>query len=406
MIITDLKTVLLTAPSGTDPWLSQLRKVRSAAFIEIHTDTEHIGIGETYLGYHAPEIVPAMVEFFKPILVGLSDQQLDPDALWQRMYRCANFWARNGAGVVTLAGIESALWDLLGKLRDQPVWQLLGGTPHKRLPAYATGCSSNYPWSELHRKIDLYREAGFHGIKIGAGWHDGTRQFSSADPAAWAAMEVEKLEAIRQHTGPDFTVCMDGHMSSVAEGQTTWDVEMASTVLEAIAPYDVFFYEEPLHYNNRAGYAELCQRTSVSVAGGECLTTREEFADFAALDAFDIAQPDASFIGIRPFVDVANMFHHRGKRIAPHAWSAGAGVMANIHAAFVAPNTAIVELPVLPGPLHSEIYGPGYRFQDGYLLPPEGPGLGINLAEATKANYPFIPGSGEWNPVPGRSTIM
>ena len=75
--------------------------------------------------------------------------------------------------------------------------------------------------------------------------------------------------------------------------------------------------------------------------------------------------------------------------------------MQNIHAAFVCPNPAILEIPPLAGPLHTEIWGDGYRFEDGYILPPQAPGLGVQLTEATKARYPFQPGSGEWNDVPG-----
>src|SRR5206468_9432487 len=84
MKITDVRTVLLTGPSTNDPYLSESRQHRSAAYIEIHTDTELIGLGETYAGYFFPEGVPAAVEFFKPILVG-QDLDVTPIAeLWRR----------------------------------------------------------------------------------------------------------------------------------------------------------------------------------------------------------------------------------------------------------------------------------------------------------------------------------
>ena len=407
MNITDVKTVLLTGPSGNDPFLQGLRRHRSAAFIEIHTDTGLIGIGETYIGYHAAEIVPAIVEFFKPILVGLRDDEINPRRLWARMYRCANFWARLGVGVNVLAGIEGALWDLRGKMLGVPVYELLGGRMHDRLLGYATGCASNYPWSELERKIDIYREAGFLAMKVASGWHnarEGT-SFSSTSIQAWVDTETEKLEAIRAHAGREFIVCLDGHMSNVEQGMTSWDVGMAAAVLKALEPFDLFFFEEPLHYNNLDGYAELCRRTSIPVAGGECLGTLGEFGQYARAEAFDIAQPDASYLGIGPFLEVAALFATRHKRIATHAWSAGVGVMENIHAAFASPNTCILELPPLPGPLHTEVYADGYRFRDGYILPPETPGLGVCLTDEVKQKYPFVPGSGEWNPVPGKMEL-
>ena len=221
MKITDVKTVLLTGPGGNDPFLQHWKKCRSAAFIEIHTDGDLTGIGETYQGYHCPEIVPEIVEFFKPILVGLKDKEINPRVLWERMYRCANFWARNGVGAIVLAGIEGALWDLKGKMEGMPVYELLGGRVHERLLCYATGGFSEYPWTELKRKIDLYREAGFIAFKVSAGYYDTANDtlFESTSPQAWVEMESEKLEAIRGHAGKEFIVCLDGHMSNVAAYQ-------------------------------------------------------------------------------------------------------------------------------------------------------------------------------------------
>src|SRR6187551_2813048 len=132
MKIIDVCTVLLTGPSTNDPYIHEVRKRRSAAFIEIITDSGPVGIGETYAGYFCPEAVPAIVEFFKPILLGQNVDNI-PE-LWQRMYHCGNFWCRVGLGTIVLNGIEAALWDLKGKLLNQPVHALLGGAKHKQLP--------------------------------------------------------------------------------------------------------------------------------------------------------------------------------------------------------------------------------------------------------------------------------
>ena len=408
MKITDVKTVLLTGPSGHDPYLQAVRRCRSAAFVEIHTDAGLVGIGETMTGYHVPEIVPEIVEFFKPIMIGIADEQINPKRLWQRMYRCGNFWARVGVGVNVLAGIEAALWDLKGKMEELPVYELLGGRVHDRLLCYASGCESNYPWEKLTHKIDLYRDAGFLGAKLGAGWYDSDtdRSFAGRTVQSWVDMESEKLELIREHAGKDFTVCLDGHMSNVDEGKVAWDVATAKAVLGALEPYDIFFLEEPLHYSDISGYAELRRATSIPVAGGEALSSREEFNQYARADALDIAQPDASLVGIWAFQDIAGMFAIQNRRVATHAWGAGAAVMQNIHAAFATPNIAILEIPPLAAGMHTDIYADGYRFEKGYIMPPQAPGLGVVLTDAIKEKYPFVRGSGEWNPVPGKSEHM
>lgn len=409
MKITDVKTVLLTGSSGYDPSVKVARQYRSAAFIEIHTDTDLKGIGETYLGYHAPELVPEIVEFFRPILVGLDADQIDPAALWRRMYHCGNFWARVGAGVIALAGVEGALWDLKGKMEGVPVYELLGGCRHDKLMGYATGCYSSYPWNKLIDQFGRYLDAGFLGAKVGAGWADveTNKIFTGRGPQAWTDMESEKIQALRKHYGPDLVICMDGHMSNADNPeQEAWDLEIATSVLQAMEPYDLFFYEEPLHYNDMAGYASLCRATRLPVAGGECLTTREEFAQYADARAFDIAQIDASYVGMDTFITAAKGFADIDVKVATHAWGSGASVMENLHAAFATPNMAILELPPLAGDMHTEIYAPGYRFENGYVLPPDVPGLGVQLTDEFKEKHPFIRGSGEWNNVPGKSELM
>ncbi len=95
----------------------------------------------------------------------------------------------------------------------------------------------------------------------------------------------------------------------------------------------------------------------------------------------------------------ANFIQPRG-RWRPFV-SAGVGVMQNIHAAFACGNVAILEIPPLAGPLHTEIWGDGYRFENGCILPPQAPGLGVRLTDEVKAKFPFVAGSGEWNTVPG-----
>src|SRR5688500_926277 len=103
---------MLTGPSTDDPFLNVYRRRRSAAFVEIHTDTELIGIGETYLGYHMPRVIPELVDYYRPILV--EGGTLDIPRLRQRMIDCGMYWSRVGVGHTVIAGIEAALWDLKG----------------------------------------------------------------------------------------------------------------------------------------------------------------------------------------------------------------------------------------------------------------------------------------------------
>ena len=408
MKITDVKTVLLTGPCTKDPYVLSVRKRRSAAFIEIHTDTEFVGIGETYAGYFFPEAVPEIVEFFKPILIGRDVDNIQQ--MWDQMYHCGNFWCRVGLGTIVLNGIEAALWDLKGKMVGLPVFELLGGKKHDKLLCYATGGPANYPKSEFKKKIDFYLGLGFKGLKfaVGSCLNDIDRSNAAAfedyyipiKPKEAADFEADKIDFVRGHVGKDIEIMMDGHMGN---SPITWDVSVAKAVVKAIEPYDLFFFEEPLHYTDPWGYAELCKSTSVPIAGGECLTGTFEWRVFDEADSFDIAQPDASFTGgLLEFMKVAAMYETKGKKIATHSWGAGGSFMQNIHCGFACSNTAILEVAPAYAGLHSEVIGDSFIMKDGYVLPPETPGLGIVLTDEIKNKYPFVRGSGEFNDAFGK----
>ncbi|MFK7694148.1 mandelate racemase/muconate lactonizing enzyme family protein [Paenibacillus sp. HJGM_3] len=401
MKITDVRTVLLTGPCTNDPFMSEARKRRGAAFIEVTTDEGLTGVGETYIGYFLPESVPTIVEFFKPILIGQTVD--DIQVLWDRMYHCGNFWCRVGLGLSVLNGIEAALWDLKGKLLDLPVHKLLGGSKHDKLPCYATGGPSNYPKEKLARKLEYYASLGFKGMKFGAAcfWEEKGGWVAPDSPEGIAEFEADKMRFVRSVVSKDTRIMMDGHMGNSFVG--TWDVNTAKMVMKALEPYDLFFFEEPLHYTDPWGYQELCQSTSISIAGGECLTGTAEWKGFIERDAFDIGQPDAAFTGgIGTFMEVAAMMEARGRGIATHAWGAAGCLMQNVHCAFACANTKILEIPPAYGGLHIDLLGESFVMKDGYVLPPETPGFGITLTEEIKNKYPFIPGCGEFNSVPGK----
>lgn len=124
--------------------------------------------------------------------------------------------------------------------------ELLGTRTADKLPCYATGSVSSYPWSELLRKVDAYREAGFCATKLAIGWFEqGTRRsFQTRDPRKWIDLECEKLATIRKHTGPDFTLALDAHMSNdgVADPADMWTAPIASQILKALEPYNLLFF--------------------------------------------------------------------------------------------------------------------------------------------------------------------
>ncbi len=397
--ITDVRTVLLTGPLTGDRYILELRQRRSAAFIEIVTDCEHVGLGETYAGYFCPEMVPGIVDFFRPALVGQTVD--DVPELWRRMYHCGNFWCRVGLGAAVLGGIEAALWDLKGKLEGVPVCALLGGCKHSKLEAYATGGPSNYPKDKLAEKADYYLGLGFRAFKVAAGRLDSNGFSVETDAAQAAEFEADKADFLRHHVGREVGLMMDGHMGN--SHSATWGLKTAKAVAQALEPFGLLFLEEPLHYTDLTGYAELCESTETPIAGGECLTAASEWHTFTREGCFDIGQPDASFLtGLAQFMEIAAGLEREGRTVATHSWGAGGSLMQNVHCGFAAGNTRILEVAPAFGPLHAEILAGDFTMEHGFVLPPTAAGLGIRLTDETKNKFPFVPGSGEFNSVPGK----
>lgn len=406
MRLRDVRTVLLTGPCTNDPWLSRFKQRRTAAFVEVVADGGVVGVGETYAGYFFPESVPHIVAYLRPILLAAEEFEpgsLDVRRLTARMRTCFQYWGRVGLGAAVLAGIEGALWDLAGKLAGVPVHRLLADTAPADLPAYATGGPSPWPKDDLLRKVDFYRSLGFTAVKVSSGYLDpvSREEVPLAGVGAIVAAEVEKVTLLRERFGAELGILLDGHMGH-REGESRWDRDTAQQVLQALGPYRITLFEEPLPYDDLDGYAAVTASSPVPVAGGEQLTSYAEFATFAAHRAFAVAQPDASWLGIDGFVRTAALFASDARAVAPHAWSAGVGVMQNIHAAFACANSLIVELPPAAGPLHTEVWGDSLRLRDGRVMRPDAPGLGVRLTDETKEKYPFQPGAEEFASVRGK----
>lgn len=405
MRITSVEPVLLCGPSSNDRWITVSKRFRAAAFVEIHTDSGLVGVGETYAGYFAPELVPPVVDYVRPILLAADD--LDVVVLSRRMRRCLRFWARVGVGAAILAGVEAALWDLAGKIAGVPVHELLGGARHERLRVYATGGPSLLPVESFQRKMDRYLELGFTALKVATGYLDITGSAPPPEPTgpeAAAQVEVGKLEMMRAHLGPDIGIALDGHMGH-RNGVERWNVETATAALQALAPYDLLFFEEPLAYDDPDEYAELRRQAAIPIAGGEQLATADEFRLWMSRGAFDIAQPDAAWMSLSDFVVVGELAAVHGAGVASHSWSAGGGVMQNVHAAFASPATVIVEAVPDPGELHTLLWGDNLVIENGHVLPPQAPGLGVELTDETKNRFPFVPGLEEFSSVPGKTLV-
>src|SRR4026208_999594 len=135
MKITDLHTHLMTSRCEDDPFNAS--QLHSAALVQISTDEGTSGLGETIVGYFAPETVPALVDFYRPMLVGRDPRRINQ--LWDLLWTSSIYWGRSGAAISVLSAIEMALWDLKAKALRVPLYELLGGLARETLPFYCSG---------------------------------------------------------------------------------------------------------------------------------------------------------------------------------------------------------------------------------------------------------------------------
>ncbi len=263
--------------------------------------------------------------------------------------------------------IELALWDIIGKAANKPVYELLGGSPEP-VRAYAS-TGQILPAEERIEYVENRVSEGFEAVKL-------------------RITEREDLEVVRRvrEAFPELTLMVDankGWMVTVMDEEPIWSVSEAIQVareLEAIG--NIGWLEEPLPRHNYEGYAQLRAATDIPIAGGEFNHGAHQLYRFLDNDAVDVLQPDAALAtGIRQATEVAGAAQNQGVEFIPHTWTNAIGFAANLQV-LVAVDGPWCEFPLDP-PWVPEAWGAvieqPFTVDDGYVTPREEPGLGVTL---------------------------
>ncbi len=371
MKITRVETILLSAqPEQEIRWSGGVLSTVHAALVQVHTDDGVTGLGETYAGIFAPQAVRGVVETFEPLLVG--EDPADVARLFQKVYSKTLFWGRTGVGISTLGAIETALWDIRGKTLGAPVYELLGGKVHQKLPLYASG-GLERPLEEIIGEMQGYRRAGLKAVKIRVGMG--------------LARDVAKVRAVREAIGPDMSLMVDAVQGHNPEPWTAAEAVRAGLALRDL---DIRWFEEPCAATDYAGYAHVRRHVPIPIAGGESSTSIHEFRNFFEAGALDIVQPDVAHAGgILECRKIAALAQSYGVEVAFHSWSSSIVLAGNYHLAFATPNCRVLEYPTWGYPLRDELFEEPLRIEDGYLYPPTAPGLGVRISEEIRRKYAF-----------------
>ncbi len=309
---------------------------------------------------------------FAPLLIG--EDPRDITKLWERMYNGARthyalkrgrvfpLLGRRGITLSAISGIDIALWDILGKSLDAPVWRLLGGRSAERMPAYASGgwADAESIGEQLKGYID---RGGFKAVKMRVGIMDDT-----------VSNSAKRVKAAREGIGPDIGLMCDAH--------GTYSVPEAKQFCRMVEDCDLMWFEEPVTADDKHGCAEVRAYTSIPIAVGESEFNRFDFKELAELRAADIFQPDLAICGgITEAMRIAAIASSYNLRLAPHLWTGAPAFCAGMHVAAASPAGFIIEYSLGANPLLHELVEESFDVKDGYMEIPERPGLGITVNE-------------------------
>ncbi len=356
-------------------------RLRNWIFVRIETDQPGLtGLGEATLEFQTRAVVGAVED-----LAGLIEGE-DPrniEHIWQVLFRHPFF----KGGIVTmsaLSGLDQALHDIKARALGIPLWQLLGGLTRQRLRMYdhlgggdATAVYDSARAEAFAEKAARSREDGFTAVKILAVGRtrplDGISALRTAE---------ELMAAAREGAGEEMDIMVDLH------GRTS--AAMAIQYAEVLKPYRPWFLEEPCQPEDVEGIARVARSTTIPIASGERLCHRREFLPLLQAGAIAIAQPDVCHAGglteVRRIAALCDTF---GVSMAPHNPLGPVATMVNIHLGFATPNFLIQEVMRSDVPWRDEVVRGAARIENGHVLPPEAPGIGIEIDEAAAERHPW-----------------
>lgn len=321
----------------------QTLDMQGYTLIEIGTDAGVTGRATIYFGRieRGPAVLAQLVnEVLGPAVVGRDPYFVR--GIRSELWRLTDYHGTVGLALHGIAGIDIALWDVLGKALEQPVWRLLGAQ-RDRVPAYAMVGWLNYDIPELQAISAQAIEQGFRGVKVKVG-------------APTLAEDIERIRAVRAAIGDEALLMVDANQ--------VFSLHEATIRGQAYQDLGCYWFEEPLRADDHAGLAQLAQRLDIPIASGENDFGKRQFRDLFERRAVDIVQPDLRRAGgVTECLEIGLMADAFNVPYASH----GGGV--HLHVLAALPNTLMMESGLLPK-------GSPIRLVDGCYPLPEAPGFG------------------------------
>ncbi|WP_018694545.1 mandelate racemase/muconate lactonizing enzyme family protein [Algicola sagamiensis] len=373
------------------------RPVWNPVFVRIHTDEGATGVGEAGLAYDLGHSAAAHMiqEIAENMLIGFDPFQTEN--LWNRMLR-ESFWGLGGGPVIyaAMSAIDTALWDIKGKVLGVPVYQLLGGKVNDQLRAYASQLQFDWDieFSRLTNPDDYGKAAekamaeGYDCVKVDPIMYDAqgethfqrTKLFSNTDMRLFR----ERMRAIREAIGPDNDIIFECHSLP--------GVSTAVQLGEIAEEFRCFYFEEPVNYLNSELHKKVADKVKVPIAAGERLYNRHGVRPYLQDQSVDVLQPDIGLCGgfteAKKVCDYADMYD---VQIQAHVCGGPVATMAALHLETAIPNFLIHEHHTYAiKPWNRELCLQDPQPNNGMIQAPDTPGLGIELNDEIVMRSPRV----------------
>ena len=341
--------------------------------VKVHCEDGTVGVGEGGVhGWQRP--TETMVQTFAPYLVGQDPSRIEHH--YQYLYRSSHFMGSVVQGA--LSAIDIALWDIKGKRLGVPIYELMGGlTRHKvRCYMHVNGDTAEELAADAVEQV----KAGFSAVRFAA---FGAKFWLHRTYSEWADDAVERVGAVREAVGPAIDICVEIHRQmnpseSIALGRR----------LEQFNP---FFYEDPMLPDSPDMMGEVQRRGNLPIATGERFTSIYEFQQLLEARACAYVRPDLCLCGgLSGCKKVATMAEAQHVKVIPHNPLSPISTAACVQLDACIPNFALQEYTGESEPPKSDLLVEPIKLEDGFLIVPDGPGLGVELNESALAAHPFV----------------
>ncbi len=356
-------------------------------FVKVVTDGGVVGYGEHYGATFGPDAVVAMItDVADRYLIGRSPFEIEQ--FWHRCYGSGFSHRPDVSMMGVVSALEMACWDIVGKETNRPVYELLGGRVHDTLRTYT------YLYPEAGDRADVYVdpdaaaaraveevERGFTAVKF-----DPAGPYSIYDGHMPTLPRLDLCEAmvaaVRDAVGSTADILFGTHGQFTAAG--------ALRLARRLEAYDPLWFEEPVPPGDPAEMAKVAGQTVIPIAAGERLCTKSEFMALLAVKGASILQPNLGRVGgILEAKKIGALAEANGALLAPHLYCGPIVGAANVQLATCSPNLLIIESIRDWSGIHADLLTSPMQWDNGYVVPPTAPGLGVELDEAFARANPY-----------------